>query len=148
MKETVAKTVVALELINPETGETTHVKGESVKSSKYYSIKNITTRINNMDLLTVMELTCKSSKDIRLFNNITESVDSTGRIRFDSIKATAEKFEVSREKLTRFLKLLTENNFTVKLDKGVYMVNPFIFIGKRIRSNADRETLQAEWNEL
>jgi len=115
-----------------------------------YSSTNFS-RPRTLILIGCLALVYGEHLDLRighLFNNITESVDSTGRIRFDSIKATAEKFEVSREKLTRFLKLLTENNFTIKLDKGVYMVNPFIFIGKRIRSNADRETLQAEWNEL
>ena len=98
-----------------------------------------------MTLFTVMEKVCKSSKDIMMMNHLTEMVDNKNVIRIENISSLAKDMELSRAKLTSFLKLLVDNNFTNKLDRGVYMVNPYIFIGRRVRSNELRESAQRQW---
>jgi len=114
----------------------------------YYSISKITSRVNIMDLLTVMEKTCKSPKDISILNQLLDTVDSENKIRIDNIKELAIKLNVARSKLNALLKAFENYTLFYKLGKGVYMVNAFIFVGKRVNSNALRETAQKTWVEI
>ena len=148
MKESVNRTLVELAVVNSSTGELFQITGTNEETCTYYSVKNITTRINAMDLFTIMEITCKSSKDISIINHLTEMVGKDNIIRIDNITELAKDFSISRVKLTTFLKLLADNKFTYKLDKGVYLVNPFIFVGRRVNSNKLREAAQAKWEKI
>lgn len=148
MKESESRLVVELDAINPTTGELFKLTGTNEESNKYYSISKITSRVNAMNLFSTMELVCKSSKDIHIFNYLTEKADSGNKLRIDNISALADELEVSRVKLTKFLKLLTDSDFTFKLDRGVYMINPFIFVGRRVKSNELRESAQSEWKQI
>jgi len=121
----------------------------SASSNRYnIPIKNITSRINAMDLFNVMEQVCKSSKDIIITNKLTEKVSKENEIRIDNISKLAEEFEIARSKLNNILKSYVDTNFMHKLDRGVYMINPNIFVGKRVRSNKLREEAQIKWNQL
>ena len=148
MKEVIKSTAVELEATNPSTGETFRIAGTAKESSRYYSISNITSRINAMDLLTTMANTCKSPKDINVLNQLLDTVDNSNIIRISNISKLAVDMEVSRSKLNALLKAFEEDHFFKKLDIGIYMVNPFIFIGKRVRSNELREAAQIHWTEL
>ena len=148
MKETSNRTLVELDVVNPTTGEVFKVNGSNQETNKYYSIKKITSRINAMDMFTLMEKTCKSSKDISIINSLTEKADFENKIRIDNISNFAKELEISRVKLTKFLKLLTDNNFLYKLDVGIYLINPFLFVGRKVNSNEKRESAQKEWERL
>jgi hypothetical protein len=148
MKEVTRKTMVELNLEDSVTGEFTRVSGERVETEKYYSIKKITARINGMDLFTVMEKTCTSSKDIHIFNMLTDMSDNEGNIVIGNITRMAKELGVSRVKLSVFLKKLIDIEFLKKTNNGEYAVNPFIFIGRRVRSNEDREKLQLKWHSI
>ncbi len=77
--------------------------------------------------------------------------DKQNEIRISNIGKLAKDLDVSRQKLTTFLKSTEEvrpDRLTIKLDTGVYMVNPMVFTGKRIRSNEQREEAQMIWKEL
>lgn len=145
MKEVIVRTVAHLEAIDTSTGEVVPIRGTYEEASKYYSIKRITTRINAMDLFSVMEQTCSSPKDISLLNVITDMADHENVIRIENISKLAETCIVSRVKLTKFLKNQTDVGFFRKLDRGVYMINPFILVGRRVISNALRESAQLRW---
>jgi len=148
MKITTKETVVTLETYSPITGEVIPVEGRKVKSDKYYSIQKITTRINAMTFLEVLTKTCKSSKDIEIVNFILDKQKSDGNIYIPNITKEAENMDISRSKLNKILKELLNNNLLYKKEKGIYLVNPFIFIGKKVRSNEAREKLQQEWTGL
>lgn len=148
MKEVTRTTVAFLEAIDMQTGETIPIAGRHEEVSKHYSIKKITSRINAMDLFSVMEHTCTSPKDIALLSLVTDMADKENIIRIDNISKLAETSNVSRVKLTTFLKNQVDASFFYKLDRGVYMINPFILVGRRVKSNELREAAQIKWEAL
>lgn len=148
MKEVINRTLLELDVANPITGEVFKVSGTNEESSKYYSIKRITSRINAMDLFSIMEKTCKSSKDISVLNILLETADDQNKIRIDNISKLSEELSISRVKLTKFLKILVDNRLLNKLDTGIYLVNPLVFVGRRVRSNKLREEAQSQWEQL
>ena len=147
MRERRSRTVIELDVLD-HNGEIRPFKAVEDNVDTYYSITNITSRINAMDMFTIMEKTCKSAKDISVFNALTERTDKENKVRIDNISDLAKTLEVSRPKLTMFLKALVTNGFFHKLDRGVYMINPIIFVGRRVRSNALRAEAQANWRAI
>jgi hypothetical protein len=148
MKEVVSRTMIEVDMINPHSGEIFKVQGSDEHISTYYSVRNITSRINSMDLFTAMEKTCKSSKDIYIVNTLFDKADSHNEIRLSNITNTAKDLGVSRVKLTTFLKRMVDTNMLHKLDTGIYMINPFMFTGRRVRSNELREAAQVMWDTI
>ena len=148
MREITRSTAVELEATDPTTGETFRIAGTANESSRYYSISNITSRINAMDLLTTMANTCKSPKDITILNQLLDTVANDNTIRIANISKLAMSMGIARSKLNTLLRAFEEDHFFKKLDIGVYMVNPFIFVGKRVRSNELREAAQIHWTDL
>ena len=104
-----------------------------------------TSRINTMQLLRVMEEVCKSPKDIKILNVLLDMAGSDNKIRIDNITSLASELGVSKVKFTLLLKSLQEADFFMKLDRGIYFVNPFVWIGRRAKSNELRESAQLEW---
>ena len=147
MRERRSRTVIELDVLD-HNGEIRPFKAVEDNVDTYYSITNITSRINAMDMFTIMEKTCKSAKDISVFNALTERTDKENKVRIDNISDLAKTLEVSRPKLTMFLKALVTNGFFHKLDRGVYMINPIIFVGRRVRSNTLRAEAQMFWRTL
>ena len=70
---------------------------------------------------------------------------SDNKIRIDNITRLASELGVSKVKFTLLLKSLQEADFFMKLDRGIYFVNPFVWIGRRAKSNELRESAQLEW---
>ena len=145
MKESISRTRIELDATNPITGEVFKVQGLTEQSSKYYSVRKITSRINAMDLFTIMADLCRSPKDIQILNSLTDKLDKENTLRIDNISNLAKELGVSRPKLTMFLKSMEDYSFADKLDRGIYFVNPYVFVGKRVNSNKLREELQEKW---
>ena len=148
MREITTTSSVLLEVMNPETGHKFVAEGTSKEEVKYYSIKRITSRVNCMDLLTVLAKVCKSPKDLNLMNTLLDESTSDGQIVIINISTRAVELGVARSKLNSVLSTATKEHFLFKVDKGVYAINPYIFIGKKVRSNEVRERLQKEWAAL
>ena len=98
-----------------------------------------------MDLLTKMAETCKSPKDITILNQLLDTADKYNTIRIDNIAAKAKEYDVARSKLNALLKAFEDVELFRKLDKGIYLVNPFVFMGRRVKSNELREAAQLSW---
>ena len=145
MREEQIRSVIELEVTNPITGDRFTTHGEQLNTSTYYSIRNITSRINAMDLLTKMAETCKSPKDITILNQLLDTADKYNTIRIDNIAAKAKEYDVARSKLNALLKAFEDVELFRKLDKGIYLVNPFVFMGRRVKSNELREAAQLSW---
>lgn len=148
MRETTTTSSVLLEVVNPETGNKFVTEGSSKEVTKYYSIKRITSRVNSMDLLNVLAKVCKSPKDLTLMNVLLDESNTDSRIVITNISTKAAELGVARSKLNNILSTAVKENFLYKIDKGIYLVNPYIFIGKKVRSNEIREALQKEWAKL
>ena len=145
MKESVSSLSVEVDVVSPTTGEIIKVNGIATEHSKYYSISKITSRINTMTLLTVMSKTTKSTKDIEILNHLLDTADRYNEIRLNVTK-TAKELGVGRTKVTTLLKAFQDEDFFYKLDTGVYLVNSYIWVGRRCNSNALREKSQLRWN--
>ena len=87
----------------------------------------------------VTESAIKSNTDIKLFNWITnkftyQKVDVP--LPFDKCK-----IEVSQPQFSRMIKRLVELNYLLRTSRGIYRLNPFMYLP--YKSNG--EELQAEW---
>jgi predicted transcriptional regulator of viral defense system len=101
-----------------------------------------------MDLLTKMAETCKSPKDISILNRLLDTAYSDNTIQIDNVTMLAEEYEVARSKLNGLLKAFEKAGLFKKLDRGIYFINPFIFVGKRVKSNELREVAQQKWRSI
>ena len=101
-----------------------------------------------MDLLRILAKVCKSPKDLNLMNTLLDESTSEGYVVIANIKAKAEDLGVARSKLNNILSVAVKEHLLFKTDKGTYFINPYIFIGKKVRSNQIREALQKKWAEL
>ena len=147
MKEVNKSLSVEVDVINPSTGETIKVNGTHTETTKYYSIRKITSRIDTMTLLEIMSKTTKSPKDIEVLNYLLSMADRYNEIRLNSISGLAKELKIGRTKITILLKSFEDEDFFKKLDKGVYFVNPFIWVGRKCNSNKLREEAQIRWKE-
>jgi hypothetical protein len=148
MKETTKNTVTVLEITDKETDKSYSLSERTKEQTKYFKISKITSRVNAMDFLTSLEAICKSPKDIRVINWLLDSLNSAGELQIVNISKEANNLGVARSKLNLLLTACVSSKLFYKIDKGFYLVNPFVFVGKRTRSNTDRESLQARWSTL
>jgi len=147
MKESASSLSVEVDVVSPTTGEIIKINGITTEHSKYYSISKITSRINTMTLLTVMSKTTKSSKDIEILNHLLDKADRYNEVRLNVTK-TAKELGVGRTKITTLLKAFQNEDFFYKLDVGVYLINSYVWVGRRVSSNELREKAQIRWVTL
>lgn len=148
MKETKVTSSVLLEVLNPATGNRFLAEGKSTEETRYYKIKRLTSRVNSMDLLNILSEVCKSPKDLKLMNTLLDEANANNRIIITNISAKAIELGVARSKLNALLSNAVKESLLHKLDKGTYVINPYVLIGRRIRSNELREALQREWDKF
>lgn len=144
MRETSEVTVVALDVVHPDTGEMFSINGRAVKQHKYYNIRNLNFKGNIMDLFTYQAELCRSSKDIEMFRDLLFAVDKYNELRVN-ISDFAVKVGVSRQRMTKFLADAVAIGFMKKVDRGVYGINPFVFRSKG-SNNETIEKAQREWS--
>ena len=90
----------------------------------------------------ITESVITSNKDLKLFHWITNQF-TKNRIE-SAITHTACTVDVSQPKFSKFVKQLVELNYLCRVSRGIYRLNPFVYVP--YQSNA--ETLQAEWLTL
>jgi DNA-binding MarR family transcriptional regulator len=147
MKETKEYTQVTVNVLTDD-GSLVPLKATSEKVNTFYNIKNLTTRCNMIDLLTVMSKVCKSSKDIVNFNHLLDLATADNTLEFTSVTELAKLMQLPRPTLSTLLSKLVAEEFLHKIASNKYLINPFIFLGKRVRSNEKREQLQKDWSQL
>lgn len=148
MKETTRNTVTFLEITDKETDQKYSLSEKTKEQTKFFKISKMTSRVNAMDFLTSLEAICKSPKDIRVINWLLDSLNSAGELQIVNITEEAKNLGVARSKLNLLLAACVSSKLFHKIDKGFYLVNPFMFVGKRTRSNTERESLQVRWGAL
>jgi len=148
MKETTETTTIEFDVVSRETGEMQTVVGTTVSENKYYSIRDITTRINQMDYTQAVTEICRTPQQGKLFAKLMDSVNCDNRMIILNQRELAKQQGVSIDILKRVLSKLAKSNLAVKIQTGEYVINPYIYIGRRTRSNEAREQLQAEWPSI
>ena len=124
-------------------GELHPIEATKEISNKYYSIRRLNLKICYDDFIEVLSKLCKSSKDILIFGKLFDKVDRENELRI-SVTNFCKKHEFTRSRVNKILQEAVEIGFVKKLDRGLYLVNPFILKGKGT-SNQTIERLQKEW---
>jgi hypothetical protein len=143
MRESSERTQVVLTVTNPLTGDTFGVTGESETRNRYYTIKNLNFKGAIMDLFTYQSQICKSSKDIEIFRDLLFSVNRYNEFRENVVKF-AKEHDTSQQRVSKMLTEAVAVGLMRRIERGVYLVNPFAFKSK----GSDSETierLQREW---
>ncbi len=124
-------------------GELHPIEATKEISNKYYSIRRLNLKICYDDFIEVLAKLCKSSNDILIFGKLFDKVDRENELRI-SVTNFCKKHEFTRSRVNKILREAVEIGFVKKLDRGLYLVNPFILKGKGT-SNQTIERLQKEW---
>jgi len=133
--------VRTLEILNPETGEVETKDFREIIAKK--GIKGgFMMMYKNYD--EVLENTINSKKDLKVVHFIRQLFTYKNTEVSLSLSHIAAKTGVSRSKVGVIVKKLTDLNFLKKVRRGVYRMNPFMFLPYK----ANGEELQREWLEL
>ena len=90
----------------------------------------------------ITEEAIKSNKDLKLFNWI------TNRFTYNKVEVplvfTECPIDVSQPQFSRMIKQLNELDYIMRVSRGIYRLNPFIYVPFR----ASAEELQHEWETI
>ena len=125
------------------TGECLTITTEISNQVKYYTVKKLNVKVCIMDFFDAQEIICKSSKDIHILKMVLNATDKDNEFR-----KVVSKFCIdigcSRSQLTSVLKRGVTANMFKSIDRGVYMVNPYLFKSKGCSSETISRK-QSEW---
>lgn len=116
-----------------------------IKQRNYTILHKINARIYDMGIAETMTEVCKSSKDIEMFWKLLKATDTNNSFR--DISEIAKKNDIVPRSLRRMVKRMKDVGFVHPIQRGVYQVNPFQYIGKAVRSTKDMTNLQLEWKD-
>lgn len=139
--EVVTRTdIITHKVLNEATGELESKQFIEQKTKK--TIRGGFNLMYHMKYEEVNESVVTSKTDLKLFNWI------TNRFTYQKVDVPLIYSEcnipLSQPKFSRFIKSLVEVNYLLRTSRGVYRLNPFIYVPFR----ADGSELQAEWMEL
>ena len=86
----------------------------------------------------------KSTKDLEILLYIRNTFTYSRIENILSKKDIAKSVNVTPQKISTVIKRMVDNNLLLRVSRGVYRLNPFMFVPYK----ADAETLQSEWKEL
>ena len=135
--------IVTHKILNEKTGELEAKDFEEIKTSK--KIKGGFNMIYHKPYEEAMEVCVKSNKELKLFNWVTNQFTYT-RVEVPIIYTLAKKdgIEISKRQFSNMLKILVDINYLQRVSRGVYRLNPFVYLPFR----ANAEELQQEWNDM
>ena len=90
----------------------------------------------------VTEESVKSNTDIKLFNWITNQF-TYQKVDVPLVYSKCD-ISTSQPQFSRMIKRLIELNYLIRTSKGIYRLNPFMYLPYR----SSGEELQKEWNQL
>ena len=145
MRIQVETDIFSKEVFDSETGQTMNLVQSSIKETKYYTIRKLNAKVCIMDIAQAQAEICKSSKDIQVFWEIVDKLDKYNEFR-ESATTIANKLGVQRSKVTDIISKSIKVNFLCRIDRGVYLANPFMIRSKG-STNEIIEKLQSEWSD-
>ena len=100
------------------------------------------TYVDSIKFTTVLGIVATSIKQLEV---VAYLLDSINKLVIMNQTKLADRIGCGRKTLSTILSNLAKSELAVKEDTGLYHINPYIYIGKRTRSNEAREQLQLEW---
>lgn len=132
--------IIAHQVLNETTGELENK--DFVEVSKAKKIKGGFNMIYHKSYEQITEEAIKSNKDLKLFNWI------TNRFTYNKVEVplvfTECPIDVSQPQFSRMIKQLNELDYIMRVSRGIYRLNPFIYVPFR----ASAEELQHEWETI
>ena len=125
-------------LYNYSTGE---IEPLQTSDDSNYNVRRLNMKIWTEGMDFVMESVCKSSKDIELFNHIKKMAGSQNDIILSPTQL-AKEHNVSKQKVTQFIKSLIDIGFIAREAPGVYRLNPFVMLSHKAWSVGGTKTAQ------
>jgi len=133
--------IITHDILNEETGEIETKDFKEVKISK--GIKGGWRMVyKSYDEVQIEVL--RSSLDIKIFVYIRDKFTYKNTEIYLSPTTIAEELNTTHQKVSTLIKKLIKNNFLFRIERGIYRLNPFMFLPYK----ADAKALQKEWREL
>jgi hypothetical protein len=136
----ISNTIITKKVLNENTGELEYTRFDEIKERK--NVRGGFNMIYHKSYEEVMESVIKSNKDIKLFNWITNQF-TYARVEVPLTYSICP-IEVSQPQFAKTIKKLLELQYIIRVGRGIYRLNPFIYLPFR----ANAEELQEEWREL
>lgn len=141
MGRTDTHNIVTKRVLNEDTGELEQKDFKEIKNNRK-KIRGGFNMIYHKNYEEVLESVVKSQNDIILFNWITNKF--THKKTIVSLSYKDLQSEISQPQFSRMIKKLTEQKYIFRIQRGLYKLNPFIYLPYK----ANAEELQKEWKEL
>jgi len=132
--------IITHRVLNDNTGELETKDFKQLSISK--NIKGGFNLIYHKRYEDITEEVVNSKKDIKLFNWVTNQF--TYRRIETPIVYSICTVEVSQSQFAKFIKKLVKLKYILRVSRGIYRLNPFMYVPFR----ADAVELQKEWREL
>ena len=133
--------IITKDILNRETGEVTPTDFMEVKKKKRVKGGFRMTYAKHDEILKDI---CKSQKDIDVFFRIRDTFTYQRVETTLPARDIAKELKTSQSKVSSIIKQMIEHGLLKRVSRGVYRLNPFMFLP--YKSNA--EQLQKEWEEL
>ena len=132
--------IITKKILNDNTGELEPKDFKELKEVSY--LRGGFNMIYHKSYEVVTESAIKSNTDLKLFNWITN--EFTYQKVDVPLPYSQCKVSISQPQFSRMIKRLVELNYLMRTSRGVYRMNPFIYIPYK----GTGDELQKEWNEL
>ncbi len=145
MRETREEAIVSGSFTNDVTGEMTSMYMSHKLNHRNYSIKRLNMKIWFEAYEYVTSAVCNSSLDIKMLSAVKMSIDSHNEFR-GNVTHMAKLLGTTPANMRKLVKKLVDVSFFHRLDRGIYLANPFIIKAKGL-TNAECEKLQDKWRD-
>lgn len=135
--------VTVREVTDTSTGEYLTITTEVKNQVKYYSVRKLNVKVCIMDFFDAQEIICRSSKDIHILKMVLNAVDKDNEFRKNVSKFRLD-IGCSRSQLSAVISRAKTANLIRPSERGVYMVNPYLFKAKGCSSETISQK-QQEW---
>jgi hypothetical protein len=126
-----------------QTGEVSDFHATKEILHKHYSIKRLNMKIWDVGLDWVGNKVIKSNLDYRIFTAIKQSLNRHNEFR-KNVTELALEIGTTGSNMRKMLKKLCDINFLYRVERGVYLANPFVIKAKGM-TNIECEELQTNW---
>lgn len=140
MEYTTKSSILTQQVLNQATGE---LETQILREEK--TIKRVRGGFNmiyHKSYEQIMEAVIRSNKDLKLFNWITNQF-TYARVEVPVVYSECT-IDVSQPVFSKLVKQLVELNYLLRVGRGIYRLNPFIYVPYK----GDSSILQDEWNQL
>jgi hypothetical protein len=130
-------------VVDPDTGEHLDVDTTMSFNKKYYTIKKLNFKGCIMKMKDVQVELCISKQATNMFWVVVDNLNKENELR--DLSQLARSNDLDLRSLQRMIKKMKDIGFLSSTARGVYKANPFIVVGKAVKSSKDIQRLQQEW---